>query len=176
MPNTISSPFVILTGASGVGKTTIARAVSARHPEIAVYMEDNLHQPPEDFVASIGPTKGPGGPFQRGFALYWIGRIAEEVALSRPVLLDSQCRIAFLQEALRLHKLTKAKIVLVECDDCTRDGRLHGRGSPHLAHEEMRNWSRYLHKEAISAGSEILDTGALSLNESVARVVGYLQA
>lgn len=164
-----------MTGASGVGKTTIARTVRRLHPEVMVFLDEELERPTEEFMASIGSTEGPGGSFQRGFALYSIPQIAHIRTSQQPVLLDCQCRIAFLEEAISTHEIGNVRIILIECDDITRDTRLYGRGSPELAHEQMRNWSRYLHGEAMQAGIEVLDTGALALDESVARIVNYLQ-
>lgn len=131
--------------------------------------------PPAEIMAGYGPLDGPGGPSQRGFALYWIGQIAPTLSNGRPVLLEHQCRIAFIQEALKRHGVSEAKVVLVECDDSTRDARLmYERDSPLLANEQMRNWSRYLHREALDAGYEILDTGVTPLAESAAQIVSYL--
>lgn len=171
----MSNSFVIMTGSSGVGKTTIARTVRQAHPEIAVFMDEELSRPLEDFYATIGPTEGPGGPMQRSFALYSLPRLAEARAKqSRPILLDCQCRIAFLQEAIASAHITDVQILLAECDDSTREARLHGRGSSDLVHEHMRNWSRYLHAEAVAAGLPILDTGATTLDGNVARVLSHL--
>jgi energy-coupling factor transporter ATP-binding protein EcfA2 len=170
----MASPFVIMTGASGVGKTTIARTIRKLHPEIPVFLDEELKRPTDEFMESIGPTEGPGGPFQRGFALYSIPQLAKARQDGRPMLLDCQCRITFLQEAITTARITDARIVLVECDDQTRDARLNGRGSPELAHEQMRNWSKYLHQEAVGAVLDILDTGANSLDGNVARVLAYL--
>jgi anion-transporting ArsA/GET3 family ATPase len=168
-------PFVILTGASGAGKTSIADGIEGLDPAIMVYQGDKIGPPPEAVLASYGPAAGPGGASQRGFALYWIGRIAAEQT-ARPVLLETQCRIAFLQEALALHSVTRARVVLVECNDAIRDARLvHDRRQPELANHEMANWSRYLHREAIEAGYEILDTGRVSLEEAVVHIHGYLR-
>jgi dephospho-CoA kinase len=169
------SPFVILTGASGVGKTTIAEAIEKLDPEIAVYQGDKVGLPPAEILASFGPATGPGGTSQRGFALYWIGEISK-LSHQRPVLLETQCRISFLEEALSLHQISWARIVLVECDDSIRNARLiHDRRQPELANEDMANWSRYLHQEAVQAGYEILDTGSVSLTEAVARIYSYLK-
>lgn len=166
-------PFVILTGASGVGKTTIAEAIEKLDPEVAVYQGDKIGAPPEDILAGFGPANGPGGALQRGFALYWIGRIFQN---PRPVLLETQCRIAFLEEALALHQVSWARIVLLECNDNIRDARLiHDRRQPELAHDDMANWSRYLHREAVEAGYEILDTGRVSLIEAVTHIHSYLR-
>jgi hypothetical protein len=171
----MQSPFVILTGASGVGKTTIAAAIEKLDPEIAVYQGDKVALPPPEILSSFGPANGPGGASQRGFALYWIGEILKH-SHTRPVLLETQCRIAFLEEALSLHRISWARIVLVECNDAVRNARLiHARRQPDLANEDMANWSRYLHREAVTAGYEILDTGSVSLTQAVARICSYLK-
>ena len=170
----MGSRFVIMTGASGVGKTTIARTIKKAHPGIPVFLEEKLNRPTDEFMESIGPTEGPGGPFQRGFALYSIPQLAKARQYGQPMLLDCQCRIAFLHEAITAARITDARIVLVECDDETRDARLNGRGSPELAHEQMRSWSKYLHQEAVEAGLDILDTSANSLDGNVTRVLAYL--
>jgi ABC-type dipeptide/oligopeptide/nickel transport system ATPase component len=167
------SPLVILTGASGVGKTTIADAIEKLDPEVAVYQGDKIGLPPEEILAGYGPANGPGGASQRGFALYWIGRIFQN---PRPVLLETQCRVAFLEEALLLHRISWARIILLECDDSTREARLiHDRQQPELANEDMANWSRYLHREAAEAGYEILDTGAVPLAQTIDHIRSYLR-
>jgi hypothetical protein len=102
----VLSPFVILTGASGVGKTTIAQAVEDGFPEITVYQGDRIGLPSEEIMASFGPADGPGGHTQRGFALHWIGEIAPTLSSGRPVLLETQCRVVFLQEALKRHNIS----------------------------------------------------------------------
>ncbi|MGO8786248.1 MAG: hypothetical protein ACLQVL_02540 [Terriglobia bacterium] len=84
-------------------------------------------------------------------------------------------RIAFIQEALVIHQISHAHVILVECDDQARTARLaHDRQQPELASENMMRWSRYLHQEAVEAGYEILDTGLVPLPESVERIVSYL--
>ncbi len=171
----MKSPFVILTGASGVGKTSIAEGIEVLDSGIAVYQGDKIGLPSPEILASFGPAEGPGGSSQRGFALYWIGKIASEAGAG-PVLLETQCRIAFLQEALALHRVATARVVLVECNDETRDARLiHDRRQPDLANDDMKNWSRYLHREAVEAGYEILDTTSIPLAESVTYIHAYLR-
>jgi chloramphenicol 3-O-phosphotransferase len=168
-------PFVILTGASGAGKTSIAQAIEDSQTEIAVYQGDRIGLPSDEVMAGYGPTDEPGGPTQRGLALYWIGVIGTGLNAGRPVLLETQCRIAFLHEALALHAITTARIILVECSDTSRKERLNGRGQPGLANEQMSNWSRFLHREAEHYGHEIMDTTSMSLQESKAHILSYLQ-
>ena len=172
----MSAPFVILTGASGVGKTTIAQAIANSQNRITVYQGDRIGLPSDEVMAGYGHTDEPGGPTQRGFALYWIGVIGNELKANRPVLLETQCRIAFLHEALMLHGIAHGRIVLVECSDESRRNRLEDRGQPELANEQMSNWSRLLHREAKEFGHEILDTTDLPLRVSIARVLSYFNA
>jgi dephospho-CoA kinase len=168
-------PFVILTGGSGVGKTTIAQAIEDSSPEITVYQGDRIGLPSEEVLASYGHTDGPGGPTQRGFALYWLREIADVLKTGKSVLLETQCRIAFLHEALSLHGIANARIILVECSDSIRNARLHQRGHPELANEQMSGWSRFLHREAEEFGHEILDTSALPLEISTSHILSYFK-
>jgi hypothetical protein len=108
--------------------------------------------------------------------LQWFERIVPIVEGGRSVLFEGQMRIAFIQEALNSRSFPHMHVILVECDDTSRDARLiHDRGQPELANDSMRGWSRYLHSEAVKEGIEILDTGVNSLEESVARVLTYLR-
>lgn len=166
-------PFVILTGASGVGKTSIAQMIEDAHPEIAVFQGDRIGLPPEEIMVNYGHTDEPGGLAQRAFALYWIGEIALILKAGKPVLLETQCRIAFLHEGLTLHGITTARIILVECSDFARRTRLHGRGQLELASQQMSSWSRYLRREAEQFGHEILDTSSRTLDASTAHVLSY---
>lgn len=169
------TPFVILTGASGVGKTSIAQLIHDHHPHIAVYQGDRIGLPSPDIIASYGPAIGPGGPTQRAFALHWIAHIASTLASGRPVLLETQCRIAFLREALDRNGIAHARILLVECDDATRDHRLrHHRHQPELANDSMRSWSRFLHQEALDDHLEVLDTTHTPITHAAARVLACL--
>jgi len=167
--------FVVLTGASGGGKTTIALAIEDTHPEFSVFRFDTIGVPSPEVMAAFGSGHQPGGAWQRAMTLQWFERIAPILASDRSVLFEGQMRVAFVQEALAVHGITHARVILVECDDETRTARLtYDRQQAELANESMMRWSRYLHEEAVEAGCEIIDTGVISLDESVERIVSYL--
>jgi hypothetical protein len=172
----MSGAFVILTGASGSGKTAIALVIEREHQEIAVFRADTIGVPSAEVMASYGRGHQPGGAWQRAMTLEWMERIAPVVASGRPVLFEGQMRPAFIQEALAAQGITHARVVLVECDDATRTSRLtHDRLQPELANESMMGWSRYLHGEAVEAGYEVLNSGPMTLGESVEQVLSYLR-
>jgi len=171
----MSGSIVILTGASGVGKTTLARTVQEANSSYEVFFFDSIGVPSAEVMATFGSGHQPGGAWQRAMTLQWIERLAPIVKSGRSVLFEGQMRIAFILEALALHQVTHARIILVECNDAVRAARLtHDREQPELANESMAGWARYLHEEAVAAGCEILDTGATPLSEGVERIVSNL--
>lgn len=172
----MESPLVILTGASGSGKTSIARAIEETHPEIAVFRFDTIGVPSAEVIATYGIGHQPGGAWLRAMTFEWFDRIAPIISSGQPVLFEGQMRIAFVQEALDLHRIKHARVICVECDDRTRRVRLtHDRQQPDLANESMMGWARYLHQEAVEAGYEVLDTTELPLAQSIARILFYLE-
>ena len=171
----MAGSLVVLTGASGGGKTTIALAIEKIYPEFTVFRFDTIGVPSAEIMATFGAGHQPGGAWQRAMTLQWFERIATILEAGSSVLFEGQMRIAFIQEALATYDILNARVILVECDDETRTARLaHDRQQPELANDSMMRWSRYLHQEAAEVGCEILDTGRIPLEESVRRIVNYL--
>jgi hypothetical protein len=167
-------PLVVLTGASGSGKTTIARGVEARHPGLAtVLFFDSIGVPAaEQMVAEYGS----GEAWQRAMTLQWMKHIAAMPAPGHSVLFEGQSRLAFLQEGIVAASLTNARIILLDCDDTTRTRRLEvDRRQPELANPTMMNWAKFLRAEADRAGCEILDTSHATLEACIERVCALLR-
>jgi predicted kinase len=167
--------LVIMTGASGSGKSAIAKIIEERCPSVTVFRFDTIGVPSPEVMATYGSGHLPGGAWQRAMTLEWFERIAPMVTAGRMVLFEGQMRIAFIREALAASAIEDARVLCVECDDATRVERLsHDRLQPELANESMSGWSRYLHQEACEAGYEILDTTNVSLSDSVSYVLSIL--
>jgi hypothetical protein len=165
-------PLVIMTGASGSGKTAIAQTIRLAKPSITVFGFDSIGVPSAEIMASYGGGHQPGGAWQRAMTMEWIKRIAPSVNEGRAVLFEGQMRIAFICEALDAVAIAGARIVLLDCDDASRRMRLiHPRQQPELANESMMGWAAFLRQEAQQSGSEILDTTRLSLTESTDAVL-----
>ena len=94
-------PLLIMTGASGSGKTVAAKAIEADRPSITVFHFDTIGVPSAEVMASFGTGHQPGGSWQRAMTLKCFERIATLVASGRAVLFEGQMRIAFIQEALK---------------------------------------------------------------------------
>ena len=170
--------LVILTGASGSGKTTIAERVEKEHSEqIRVFRFDSIGvPPPEERIARWGTVSEPGGGWQRAMTIEWLARIAREREVL-PILFEGQMRLSFITEGLATAVIAEARIVLVHCDDATRMHRLcNERNQPHLANPDMMNWAKFLRAEAEAGGFELLDTSKISIEESVEYICELLGA
>ena len=169
--------LVVLTGASGAGKTTIAHSVEKLGlPNCEVYFFDSIGVPPvEQRRKEYGTRHEPGGAWQRAMTLQWVKRIRAVLERGTSVLLEGQMRIAFVKEALAENQISSAHIILLDCDETTRIERLHvHRAQPELANSDMMNWARYLREEACAAYVRVLDTGRLSIAECVSVIVERL--
>jgi hypothetical protein len=170
----ISMRLVILTGASGSGKTAIAEAIATELQSLVEVLHfDRIGVPPvEEMLAGWGS----GEAWQRASIVECLARISNMRALDRPVLFEGQMRLAFIQEGLSSAGLAGAQIILVDCDDATRKHRLtNERHQPELANTEMMNWAAYLRREAKEIGCVVLDTTGVPLMSSVRKVSRYLE-
>lgn len=166
-------PLVILTGASGSGKTAIAEAIERRRPGWAdVFHFDRIGVPSSEAMVS---GWGSGEAWQRAMTFEWLARIAT-MKSTRPTLFEGQMRLGFVQEGLLLAGLRDARVVLVDCDDEVRRRRLSiDRNQSDLANPTMMNWAAFLRREARESGYEALDTTRLTLEASVERVYALLR-
>ena len=165
--------LVILTGASGSGKTTIAERIEKQRADQArVFRFDSVGVPsPEERIAGWGSGDG----WQRAMTIDWLLRIARQRdALS--ILFEGQMRLSFIKEGLATAGIGEARVVLVHCDDATRTHRLcNERKQPELANAEMMNWAKFLRDEAETDGFDLLDTSKISIEESVEYVCERLR-
>jgi adenylate kinase family enzyme len=83
--------LVILTGASGSGKTFIADAIKAERPELAEVLHfDSIRVPSSETMVAAW---GSGEAWQRAMTLAWTTRITERSREYRAVLFEGQMRV-----------------------------------------------------------------------------------
>ena len=166
--------LVVLNGASGAGKTTIAEAIERGYGDaIKVFFMDRAGVPSE---AEMVERYGSGEAWQKAVTFEWMSRLSPLVAEGEAVIFEGQTRFSFLAEAVTQAGIGDAVFILVDCDDETRRRRLSlDREQPELANADMMNWARFLRRQAATHAAHVLDTSRLSLEESVAYVLRVLR-
>jgi adenylate kinase family enzyme len=167
--------MVILIGASGAGKTTIAREIESRYCDaIDVFYFDSIGVPS---VEEMAAKHGSGEAWQHATTVEWLQRLAKSARPERPLLFEGQTRLSYLAEGAAAAGGIPYVPVLVDCDDQTRISRLSSaRNQPDLANDTMMNWARFLRVEARDNHCRILDTSVTSIDACVDYVVKLLSA
>jgi broad-specificity NMP kinase len=161
---------LVVTGASGVGKTAVIDAVEARGlPGVRCYHFDAIGVPSlARMVAEFGSPQA----WQVTTTHQWIGALAANPDQSRLAILEGQVRPSVVREALASHGVTRNGILLLDCAQEVRHARLQGSGDePELAAPAMNTWAAYLRGQADALGLPVLDTSELSIEQAADRVV-----
>jgi hypothetical protein len=170
----VSQPhIVVVTGASGVGKTTLVRALEARQlAGVGCYYFDSIGVPTsEEMVARFGSPHA----WQQAMTREWIHRLASNPNGVRVAVLDGQVRPSFIRDALTAEAAV-GSIILVDCGHAVREQRLRqARGQPELASPDMAAWAEYLRGQADALALPVLDTSAVSVagaTDALAKLIG----
>lgn len=149
--------ILVLTGASGAGKTTLVAALSALGlPGVGCYFFDSIGVPsPEEMTRVYGG----GEQWQAAMTEQWIARLMRNDDGVRVAVLDGQVRPSMVKAHLEALGTRSWRIVLAECGHDERNARLHGpRGQPELVTRDMDCWAAYLRGQADALGLHVLDT------------------
>ena len=163
--------LVVVTGASGAGKTTMVEAVEqSAQCDVDVFYFDSIGVPPvDDMIAEFGSTD----EWQRAATRKWVNRILESSNKDVAVL-DGQIRLSYIDEACK--DLPCAfRIVLVDCNDDVRTARLGTRGQSELASPDMMNWAAFLRSEAEENDrATVLDTSEMTVEGATTALLEVL--
>jgi dephospho-CoA kinase len=152
--------ILVLTGASGAGKTTLALKLN----ELAIPGIKGINCDRVEIEKTADSSDR-----QADILRYWISHLSQ-TGLELAVL-DTQIRphraLAVLNEAA----VEYAQVVLVDCDPVKRNERLHmDRSQPELASARMDCWAAYLRGQADALKLSIIDTSTDLLDQSLAQL------
>jgi ABC-type branched-subunit amino acid transport system ATPase component len=140
--------LVVLVGASGSGKTTIANAIDQRYgDDVRVFYFDRIGVPSVDRMVA---EYGSGEAWQRAKTFERMAKLAPLCGSGHGVLFEGQTRLSFVAEAAEAAGITGYSPILM-------------------------NWARYLRREARRSGCQILDTSGIALDQCVACVMAQLR-
>ena len=156
-----SPAILVLTGASGAGKTTLIHKLN----ELGIPGVKGINCDRVEVESDEGPASTDG---QASILRYWISQLRQPATGIELAVLDTQIRPHRALEVLSDAEIDCAQIVLVDCDPLKRNERLRiDRGQPELANARMDCWAAYLRGQADALKLSIIDTSNDSTDKSV---------
>ncbi len=166
---TYKGRLLILTGASGVGKTTLVEALKiACDDQVgAVFFHfDSVGVPSEEEMIE---QHGSGANWQKAQTLAWSNRLLSDNSDRSLVVFEGQMNVDFIVETFDRHRFPNCAVYLIDCEEGEMERRLvEERGQPELATQDMRNWRNLLHQQAKDRGLPIIDTSKAEVDEAIA--------
>ena len=170
MPSQSAVRILVITGASGAGKTATVQALEARAiPTVRCFYFDSIGVPSPELMER---DYGGGDRWQAAMTAEWLARLGNLPADVRVAILDGQTRPSFVFDAAR-HSSAPGivRVVLLDASPEARAARLRGpRQQPELASARMDQWAAYLRGQADALNLPVLDTSSLTLAEVADRV------
>jgi hypothetical protein len=170
----VTPSIIVVTGASGSGKTATVRALEARALSgVRCYYFDAVGVPSAEVM-----HRDFGGPerWQAVTTHQWIDRLAADPDSAEVYVLDGQTRPSFVRSAGERTRTARVRAVLLECAPPVRHARLAGpRGQPELSNSRMDCWAAYLRGQADALNLPIIDTTHLAIDAAVDALVVHIQ-
>jgi shikimate kinase len=166
-----------LSGASGVGKTSIVEKLKAHYHssyDYAFVHFDSIGVPsPAEMIEQAGSVE----KWQELTTYRWIENITVDYQDKKLVLIEGQVNLDFIESACHKFGIARYFIVLIDCDWERMCERLvYNRQQPELVNQDMKNWATFLRKQAQHKNLPIVDTSHQTLEQAVKSVNLYVLA
>ena len=157
--------ILVVTGASGAGKTATVNALEARGiPAVHCSYFDSVGVPT---LEVMDRDYGGGEQWQAAATAEWLVRLRDLQEGIRVAVLDGQTRPSFVFAAAARAAPATVHVVLLDCSPGVRTERLRGpRQQPELANVRMDHWAAYLRGQADALKLPVIDTSLLTLTEA----------
>ena len=170
----ITPAVIVVTGASGSGKTATVHALEARRlTGVRCYYFDSVGVPS---VEEMHRDFGSPEQWQAITTQRWLERLSTESGDADVHVLEGQTRPSFVVEAAKQARVDVARIVLLDCEASVRHKRLvELRGQPELSNSRMDCWAAYLRGQADALKLPVIDTTHLGLDEAAEVLAGCVE-
>jgi len=157
-----------VTGASGVGKTTLISNLEEKYGQKTDWTFlhfDSIGVPALD---EMEKQYGSREKWQQEITKVWIQKMLAEHADKKVIVFEGQVSLDFIEEGFKEKNFSDYTTVLVDCSEATMHHRLGGeRMQPELITPEMNNWRRLLREQAEHLKKPVIDTHELNQEQTV---------
>lgn len=157
-----------VTWASWVWKTSLISSLKEKYKgrETWTFLHfDSIGIPtPEEMIEKFGSWEN----FQKEKTYEWIEKMVNEYNDKDIIIFEGQVNLLFIKEGFSQNNFSDYEIILIDCNEDNMEKRLvEYREQPELMSEDMRNWLRYLRKQAEDFWVNIIDTSNITREEVV---------
>lgn len=155
-----------ITGASGVGKTTLVNELSKKYNRKpwSFFHFDSIGVPS---VTEMEKEFGTPSRWQEVKTNEWIDKLINRCD-AKKIFFEGQVNLQFIGNAFQKHSFENYKIILLDCTENEMGERLAlKRSQPELFNDDMKNWLRFLRNQARELGAKVIDTTNLSPDDLV---------
>jgi RNase adaptor protein for sRNA GlmZ degradation len=164
MTNVREKTIYFITGASGVGKTTLVNQLEEKYKSKSwMFLHfDQIGVPPiPEMIREFGSPPR----WQEAKALEWIDQLINRYE-GEKIFFEGQVNLQFIRDGFEKHHFKDYQLILIDCSEQVMEKRLvQERKQPELFNEDMRNWLKFLRNQAKQFGATIIDSSVLSEKE-----------
>jgi adenylate kinase family enzyme len=159
--------IIFLTGASGVGKTTLLKQIKNSYQSLNNWRFEHFDSIGVPSLEEMKEIYGSPENWQRQMTFKWIKDLISKYEKDEIVVLEGQANIQFILDAFKLNNFISYKIILVDCNETIMNERLtHERKQPEFANENMNNWLKFLRMQAKDLSIDIIDNSNLTVTQA----------
>ena len=155
-----------ITGASGVGKTTLVSELSKKYKN-KTWSFLHFDQSGVPLLAEMSKEFGSPSNWQKAKAFEWINKLVHNYPNER-IFFEGQVNLEFIRRGFEKENFKNYVIILLDCSEDVMAKRLvRDRNQPELFNADMRIWLKFLRNQAKEFGAFRIDTSELSKSELV---------
>jgi hypothetical protein len=166
--------ILVVTGIDGVGKSTVTGALEARgQPGIRCFRFETIGSPS---LAAIMAEHGSPQAWQVTAMHQWITSLTANPWRCAVAVLEGEIPPVVVHQTFVEHGITRGRVVLLVCDEATRDSRAVRLPDPAPAARAQREaWARAFCDQAEALRIPVLDTTTTAVEVTVDRLLEVVE-